>query len=140
MLKNKKLKKILVSIILGLFSILIAIPVLLYKIPVGKPEIITAEIIYRYLDFDFGFHEPLRNYLEKISGNSKVLVNHPTVNRLYIDSDQREMLWSELLSKMAEENYTIVVTFRVRENLLGGYCSAQIIDTTHVSGRPNIRK
>jgi hypothetical protein len=98
-LKNKKLTSILVSIILSILFLLILIPVLLYKIPVSKPKIITAEIIYRYFDFDFGFHEPLRYYLENISGNSKVLVNHPTVNRLYIDSDQREMLCQNFLVK-----------------------------------------
>jgi len=140
MLKTIRPKTILVSIILGIFILLIIIPVLLYKIPISKPKIITAEIEYRFLDFGFGIHEPYRGYYEHISGNDRIFIHHPTVKWLYIDYNQRKMLGFEQTSKMLEENYTIEATFRVRKNLLGGYCSAKIIDTTHVSGRPDIRK
>jgi hypothetical protein len=136
--KRKNTRIIVYSGILSLLLLLFILPILFYRMPISRPEIITAEIKYQL--FDFGFDDPIRNYIENKSGNHRVFINHPSIKCFYINPIESKMLGFEQIRKMIEEHYTIEATFKVRKNLLGGYCLAQIIDTTHVSGRPDIHK
>lgn len=110
-----------------------------FRVPIGKSQMVTAEIKYKVVDFDLSLHGYLRDVFEKIGGHRKVNLVDERIPSLYIAKSSKDILSAESPWEMKRKNYTVVATFKVWKVVSGDYC-ATLVDTVHVAHQPVIRK
>ncbi len=118
--------------------LLLVLPFIIYRTPVSGQLEFKSEVVYRMVDL--GFDDNPRYYIENWSGNRRIYLKDEKIKWIYIDSNDYRKLWPESPFELRKKSYTIVGTFRIRKILAGGYGVAEVVDTVHMVGDPDIWK
>ena len=133
-------------LLLGM-ALVIVLPFLLIRVPVGGSVELVGEIRYQMPDPGPAPGQLARTPIESVFGNRGLyLVNGPSGYtmesgpRLYVSEADWARCWPEQPHDMQKKGYTIEAVIAARPLLLGGHTPARLVSVRRIAKLPVITK